>query len=82
LWIIPVALISSRIFRSGTTTIRLPYFIGLFILAILVNTYVPFIGQINTQLVTVSKAGLTVTLFLIGSGLSKQVLGSVGLKPV
>ncbi|SKA09878.1 YeiH family protein [Sediminibacterium ginsengisoli] len=82
LWIIPVALISSRIFRSGTTTIRLPYFIGLFILAILVNTYVPVIGKINTQLVAVSKAGLTVTLFLIGSGLSKQVLAAVGLKPV
>ena len=82
LWIIPIALISSRIFRSGATAVKIPYFIGFFILAIIINTYAPFMGEINTRLVSVSKAGLTVTLFLIGSGLSKQVLESVGFKPI
>lgn len=82
LWIIPVALISSRIFKSGNTKINIPYFIGYFILAIILNTYVPVIHQAGDFIVSLSKTGLTLTLFLIGSGLSKELLKSVGLKPV
>lgn len=82
LWIIPVALISSTLFKKGSSKIKIPYFIGLFILAIIASTYVPFVKNISPYIVDISKAGLTLTLFLIGSGLSGKVLKSVGFKPI
>lgn len=82
LWIIPVALISSALFKNGSSKIKIPYFIGLFILAIIISTYVPFVAHIRPYIVDISKAGLTLTLFLIGSGLSWNILKSVGLKPI
>ena len=48
----------------------------------IVNTYVPFIQQYNYYLTGLAKAGLTLTLFLIGCGLSRKVLQSVGFKPL
>lgn len=82
LWIIPIALLSTWLFKSQGTKIKIPYFIGLFVLAIICSTYVPFIGQIGPHIVSLSKIGLTVTLFLIGSGLSKQVISAVGFRPI
>jgi uncharacterized integral membrane protein (TIGR00698 family) len=82
LWIIPVSLLSTFIFKNKGAKIKVPYFIGLFIVAVILNTYVPFIRQLSPYVVTVSKSGLTLTLFLIGCGLSRTVLQSVGLRPI
>ena len=82
LWIIPVAIITSFIFKNKSEKIKIPYFIGLFILAMIINTYLPEMELIGRQLVSVAKIGLTVTLFLIGAGLNRTVLQSVGLKPL
>jgi uncharacterized integral membrane protein (TIGR00698 family) len=82
LWIIPVALITAFIFKNKSGKIKIPYFIGLFILAMIANTYLPQMESIAPHLVSVSKIGLTVTLFLIGAGLNRNVLKSVGLKPL
>jgi uncharacterized integral membrane protein (TIGR00698 family) len=82
LWIIPIALITAFIFKNKSGKIKIPYFIGLFILAMIANTYLPQMESIGTHLVSVSKIGLTVTLFLIGAGLNRTVLKSVGLKPL
>ncbi|MFV8372000.1 YeiH family protein [Flavobacterium sp. LB2P74] len=82
LWIIPVALITAFIFKNKSGKIKIPYFIGLFILAMIANTYLPQMKSITPPLVSVSKIGLTVTLFLIGAGLNSTVLKSVGLKPL
>lgn len=82
LWIIPVAMITSFIFKNKSEKIKIPYFIGLFILAMIINTYLPEMELIGRQLVSVAKIGLTVTLFLIGAGLNRTVLQSVGLKPL
>jgi uncharacterized integral membrane protein (TIGR00698 family) len=88
LWIIPVSLLAALFFnrkgRAGTGDrfkIRIPYFIGLFVLAILFNTWVPM-PELNRVIVSAAHAGLTLTLFLIGSGLSKQVLKSTGVRPM
>jgi uncharacterized integral membrane protein (TIGR00698 family) len=70
LWIIPVAF--------GT---KLPYFILGFLAAMLLNTYVPALQPLAPVVVQVSKIGLTLTLFLIGAGLSGPVLRSVGARP-
>jgi uncharacterized integral membrane protein (TIGR00698 family) len=82
LWIIPVALITSVIFKNKSSTVKIPYFIGLFILAMIMNTYVPQTAIIAPHLVSIAKIGLTVTLFLIGAGLNLNALKSVGIKPL
>lgn len=82
LWIIPVTLLSSVVFKNKEARIKIPYFIGLFILAILVNTYIPVVRNISLYIVNISKAGLTLTLFLIGTGLSGGLIKSVGIRPI
>lgn len=82
LWIVPVAFFTAFFFKTGAKNISIPYFIGLFILAMIVNTYVPFIKPLIPYITALAKTGLTLTLFLIGSGLSFKVLKSVGLRPL
>ncbi len=82
LWIIPVALITTFVFKTKSSKIKIPYFIGLFVLAMLLNTYIPQISIFSPSIVFISKVGLTITLFLIGSGLNINTLRSVGLKPL
>lgn len=82
LWIVPVALITSSLFKSQKSKIKIPYFIGLFILAMVMNSYLPQMAMISPYLVSVAKIGLTFTLFLIGTGLNSSVVKSVGLKPL
>ena len=82
LWIIPIALITTFVFKSKSSKIKIPYFIGLFILAMLVNTYIPQMAAYSPSIVAVAKVGLTLTLFLIGSGLNFNTLRSVGFKPL
>jgi uncharacterized integral membrane protein (TIGR00698 family) len=82
LWIIPLAFISTTAFKTGSKRVKIPYFIGLFILAMLISTYVPFIKPIVPYLTDIAKIGLTLTLFLIGSGLSFRKLKSVGVVPL
>ena len=66
---------------GGRAKVKLPYFIGLFVVAILLNTWLPIQG-LSKVIVGASHAGLTLTLFLIGSGLSRQVLMNTGVKPM
>lgn len=82
LWIIPVALITTVIFKNKSGKIKIPYFIGLFVLAMILNTYIPQIAQFSPDIVFVSKIGLTITLFLIGSGLNFNVIKAVGFRPL
>ncbi|MBU0941262.1 MAG: putative sulfate exporter family transporter [Flavobacteriaceae bacterium] len=82
LWIIPIAFLSTFIFKSKGTKVKIPYFIGLFVLAMIANTYLPFVQEISSYLTSIAKSGLTLTLFLIGCGLSKEVLSAVGYKPL
>ena len=82
LWIIPLALISTFIFKNKDTKIKIPYFIGLFVLAMIANTYIPFVKNFSDYITEFAKATLTLTLFLIGCGLSRKVLISVGYKPL
>lgn len=82
LWIIPIALFTAVIFKNKSSKIKPPYFIGLFILAMVLNTYVGEIAIYSTSVVFIAKLGLTITLFLIGSGLNFNVLRAVGIKPL
>ncbi|WP_264564302.1 YeiH family protein [Flavobacterium sp. N3904] len=82
LWIIPVALITAIAFKNKTSKVKIPYFIGLFILAMVCNTYFTSVANVAPHLVSISKIGLTITLFLIGAGLNRSVLKSLGLLPL
>jgi uncharacterized integral membrane protein (TIGR00698 family) len=82
LWIVPVALGTAFLFKSEKKKIAIPYFIFLFVVASIVRTYVPIEPKVFDILVSIAKTGLVVTLFLIGAGLSRKTLRSVGIKPL
>lgn len=82
LWIIPISISTAVIFKNKSSKIKIPYFIGLFILAMLFNTYVPATAVIAPTIVSIAKIGLTITLFLIGATLNINTLKSVGVKPL
>lgn len=82
LWIIPVSIITMFIFKSKGSKVKVPWFIGYFILAILLNTYFPFFGKLSSSITVLAKSGLNLTLFFIGSTLSVETLKTIGFKPL
>lgn len=82
LWIIPLALVTMFIFRDKTARISIPWFIFIFVLAMVVNTYVPLPEWFVSIMVWIAKRGMVVTLFLIGASLSLSSIKSVGIRPL
>lgn len=82
LWIIPLALLSVFLFKGKGKSVKIPYFIFLFILAIILNSYLPIPDAITEGITGVSKSLLVLTLFLIGAGLSIDKIKSAGWKPM
>lgn len=83
LWIIPLSLISIFIFRKkGSNKVNIPWFIFLFILAMVINTYIALPEFILSGISILSHTFLSVTLFLIGSTLSINAIRQVGFKPI
>ena len=81
LWIIPLALMTMLIFREKGSKVSIPWFILLFVAAMIVNTYLPLPAWLTATLVYLAKKGLVLTLFLIGAGLSVKMIKNVGVKP-
>ena len=82
LWIIPLAIVTTFVYREKSKKITIPWFIFLFILAMLVNTYAGIPAEVSKWIVLIAKQGMVLTLFLIGSSLSINVVKKVGLTPV
>lgn len=82
LWIFPLALVSVLIFRSKGKRVAIPWFILLFILAMIANTFIDIPAEITRTIVALSKRALSLTLFLIGCGLSLGAIRKVGAKPL
>ena len=86
LWIIPLALITSFVFKSKGQKISIPWFIFFFILAMVFNTYVLNSSEtgimIGEGINSLARKTLTITLFFIGASLSRDVLKAVGIKPL
>ncbi|WP_233530724.1 YeiH family protein [Gelidibacter salicanalis] len=82
LWILPISMVFVLFSGGSVKKIKTPYFIGLFILAIIANTYVPNIEIVAPYIVSASKVALTLVLFLIGTSLSFSSLKEVGAKPL
>ena len=81
LWIVPLSFVTAMTLKSKAR-IQWPWFILLFCLAALLNTILPAFNPAFTVLNHLGKIGLTVTLFLIGSGLNKQTIEQVGFRPL
>jgi uncharacterized integral membrane protein (TIGR00698 family) len=91
LWIMPVALGAAALFarrqvgpqtEASRRKIAVPWFIGLFLLASVIRSFVPSMATLAPGLGRVATAGLTLALFLIGAGLSAPTLRAVGWRPL
>jgi len=92
LWVVPLALAvaavkrrrSQKVSTSGEAGPRMqfPWFIAFFVLAAVLNTYLPALEHLSKGLFTLGRLGLTATLFLIGSGISRVTLREVGWRPL
>lgn len=81
LWIIPVTLLSGFAFKSEVKKVKIPLFIIAFFIAMLLNTYLFQMHGLFQIIYIISKQALVVTLFLIGSNLSLDILKQVGVRP-
>jgi uncharacterized integral membrane protein (TIGR00698 family) len=64
------------------TKIQIPWFIGLFILASLARTAFPPIAEFAPDIKQIASTGFALSLFFIGTALSKKALKSVGIRPL
>jgi uncharacterized integral membrane protein (TIGR00698 family) len=93
LWIIPVSFVFAYLERRyarmhhiseslDQPKLHIPWFIGLFVLASVIRSIMPQFATIEDGIVTLAKALLSLTLFLIGAGLSRAALKKVGVRPM
>ncbi|MDE5899725.1 MAG: putative sulfate exporter family transporter [Muribaculaceae bacterium] len=82
LWIIPLALVTMLIFRDKSAKISIPWFIFLFIIAMVVNTYCGLPQEFGHTMAFWAKKGMVLTLFMIGASLSPSSIKAVGAKPL
>lgn len=81
LWIVPLS-VSTAVAKRSKAQIQWPWFILFFCVAAVANTYVKTFDSVYPVLKHLGIIGLTVTLYLIGSGLSKATLRQVGVRPL
>lgn len=81
LWIVPLSFVTAVTLKSKAR-IQWPWFILFFCLAALLNTLLPAFHAMFGSFNHIGKIGLTVTLFLIGTGLNKQTIQRVGARPL
>ena len=81
LWIVPLS-IGTAMVKKSKSRIQWPWFILFFCLAAMANTYLHRFQVLYPSLKHLGLVGLTVTLFLIGTGLSKKTLQEVGARPL
>jgi uncharacterized integral membrane protein (TIGR00698 family) len=81
LWIVPVTL-GTAVAEKSKARIQWPGFIALFAAAAMLNSLLPRLHPLFLELSTLGRLGLSVTLFLIGTGISRKVLQRVGVRPM
>jgi uncharacterized integral membrane protein (TIGR00698 family) len=90
LWIVPVSLLTAslmgRLSQANPAMhkpkVKVPWFIFLFILASVASTYLARFAPFYADMSHLGKLGLTATLFLIGTSLSRKTLQQVGFRPL
>lgn len=91
LWIVPVSLLTAAFMarlaarrgtEAGTAKVKMPWFILYFCAAAALSTYLPRFHAGFLAINKLGKLGLTATLFLIGTSLSRKTLKQVGVRPL
>ena len=82
LWIVPLTLATAAAFRKHSARIAIPWFIGYYVVASVLRTYGVLPVVICDDIAMLARVGLTVTLFLIGAGLSRKAIAAVGARPL
>jgi len=81
LWIVPLSIGTAAI-KKSKARIHWPWFILFFCLAAVANTYFHALQPAYPWLKQFGVVGLTVTLYLIGTGLSMKTVKRVGPRPL
>ena len=68
--------------RAKKFKIAVPWFIGFFLLASLLRSYVPAVSEWSPELSGIARRGMILVLFLIGTSLSVRALRVVGWRTV
>ena len=84
---VPITIIAAMVRKKNggsakSSTPPIPYFIGLFILASVLSTYVPVVHHIGPTIKLVAISGFALSLFLIGGGITAKTLKTVGVRPL
>lgn len=79
LWIIPLALSIAFFNKNKTSKINIPWFIFLFLLAIIVGNYIPGMAETNGHLSWLGKKGMMISLFFIGASINMQEVKKTGV---
>ena len=90
LWIVPVTCGAAYAFRSARTScmpaekpkVKVPWFVVFFLLASVLCSFLPGVAAAALIFTRLATSGLTLTLFLIGAGLSVHTLRAVGWRPL
>jgi uncharacterized integral membrane protein (TIGR00698 family) len=90
LWIVPVSLLTASMMgrmalasgKAHNAKVKVPWFIFLFVLASVASTYLVRFASVYGDMSHLGKLGLTATLFLIGTSLSRKTLKQVGFRPL
>lgn len=82
LWIVPIVLVIGLMHKKQGTRVVFPWFIVLFLAASMLRTWMGPVEALAPTLVRAARVGLTVTLFLIGAGLTRASIRAVGARPL
>lgn len=84
LWIVPLVVLFMFTSRTPGRAGRItwPIFVGLFVLAAALRGMLPEFTSEFDQLALLARRGLVLTLFLIGAGLTPELLRGLGWKPM
>ena len=80
LWIIPLSIMTAIIFRQTEKGIKFPYFILLFISAMLISSWLPQFAELFSWISYIAKRLLVLTLFLVGTQLTLETIKTAGVK--
>lgn len=82
LWIIPLSIFSMFLFKGKANSIKIPWFILLFVIAVIANSYLNLPYWMSFSIPQISKQLLILTLFLVGAGLTFTSIKESGAKPI
>jgi uncharacterized integral membrane protein (TIGR00698 family) len=81
LWILPLTLVASLFVKDTKSRVTIPAFILLFVGATLVASALPQFHDLYANLATSGKRVMVLALFLLGLGITPEIIRTVSVKP-